>query len=96
MLNVCFMYEIYLNFRSKDTIREAIKDNDFLTYLEASQVKELVDVMYSKEFKKGEYIIREGEPGQHLYVIEGMGYILKLHWRSFTYDFVYSKIIKKF
>lgn len=31
---------------------------------------ELVEVMYQKEFKKGEYIIREGEPGQHLYVIE--------------------------
>jgi len=50
----------------------ALKDNDFLTNLEAQQVAELVEVMYQKEFKKGEYIIREGEPGSHLYVIEGM------------------------
>lgn len=56
--------------KSKDTIRAAIKDNDFLTNLESSQVRELVEVMYQKDFKKGEYIIREGEPGQHLYVIE--------------------------
>ncbi|XP_057314487.1 cGMP-dependent protein kinase 1-like isoform X1 [Hydractinia symbiolongicarpus] len=56
--------------KSKDIIRAAIKDNDFLTNLEQSQVRELVEVMYSKDFKKGEYIIREGEPGQHLYVIE--------------------------
>lgn len=62
----------YINiFRAKDIIRSAIRDNDFLINLEASQVRELVEVMYEKQFKKGDYIIREGEPGSHLYVIEG-------------------------
>lgn len=56
--------------KAKEKIRGAIKDNDFLTNLEASQMGEMVEVMYQKDFKKGEYIIREGEPGQHLYVIE--------------------------
>ena len=53
-------------------IRQGLKENDFLTNLDPSQVRELVDVMFQKEFKKGEYIIREGDPGQNLYVIEGM------------------------
>jgi len=56
--------------KAKDIIRSAIRDNDFLINLEASQVRELVEVMYEKQFKKGDYIIREGEPGSHLYVIE--------------------------
>ena len=64
-------------FRSKDIIRAAIKDNDFLTNLETLQVRELVDVMYEQSFKKGDYIVREGEPGQHLYVIEG-NYIFEI------------------
>lgn len=66
---------IFIFYRSKQTIKEAIKGNDFLTNLEPSQVRELVDVMYQKDFKKGEYIIREGEPGQHLYVIDGTCFI---------------------
>jgi cGMP-dependent protein kinase len=56
--------------KAKENIRQGLKDNDFLTNLDPSQVRELVDVMYQKDFKKDEYIIREGEPGQNLYVIE--------------------------
>jgi len=58
------------SFKSKDIIRRAIKDNDFLCNLEQSQIQELVECMYQMEFKKGDYIIREGEPGSHLYCIE--------------------------
>lgn len=60
----------------------AIKDNDFLTNLESQQVSELVEVMFQKEFKKGEYIIREGEPGSHLYVIEGMFDVFSAVYRA--------------
>ena len=42
-------------------------------------MSELVEVMYQKEFKKGEYIIREGEPGSHLYVIEGNLLMISSH-----------------
>jgi len=56
--------------RSKDLIQKGLKENDFLNNLDQSQVRELIDVMFQKEFKKGEYIIREGEPGQNLYIIE--------------------------
>ncbi|KAG8282857.1 hypothetical protein J6590_028831 [Homalodisca vitripennis] len=49
-------------------IKEAIMDNDFLKNLDLSQVRELVESMYPKEFTKGSYLIREGEVGAHLYV----------------------------
>lgn len=43
-------------------------DNDFLKNIDASQVRELVDSMYSKCMEAGEFVIREGEVGAHLYV----------------------------
>lgn len=43
-------------------------DNDFLKNIDASQVRELVDSMYSKCIGAGEFVIREGEVGAHLYV----------------------------
>lgn len=43
-------------------------DNDFLKNIDSSQVRELVDSMYSRQIGKGEYVIREGEAGAHLYV----------------------------
>ncbi|KRT79901.1 cNMP binding protein [Oryctes borbonicus] len=56
------------DFRSKQLIKDAILDNDFLKHLNSSQVRELVDSMYSKEFPAGTYVIREGEAGAHLFV----------------------------
>lgn len=43
-------------------------DNDFLKNIDASQVRELVDSMYPKSIAAGEFVIREGEVGAHLYV----------------------------
>lgn len=43
-------------------------DNDFLKNIDSSQVRELVDSMYSREVGEGEYVIREGEAGAHLFV----------------------------
>ncbi|XP_032234964.1 cGMP-dependent protein kinase 1 isoform X2 [Nematostella vectensis] len=56
--------------RSKELIKEAILDNDFLKNLEASQVREVVECMCERMFKRDEYIIKEKEPGSHLYVLE--------------------------
>ncbi|OWF51089.1 cGMP-dependent protein kinase, isozyme 1 [Mizuhopecten yessoensis] len=55
-------------FRSKQLIKDAILDNDFLKNLDSTQIREIVDTMYEKQVKQGHYIIREGESGQHLYV----------------------------
>lgn len=43
-------------------------DNDFLKNLDTSQVREIVDSMYSKEFPSGSLVVREGEAGIHLFV----------------------------
>ncbi|CAG2240366.1 PRKG1 [Mytilus edulis] len=56
------------DFRSKQLIKDAIHDNDFLKNLDSTQVREIVDCMYEKKIKQGHYIIREGDAGQHLYV----------------------------
>ena len=58
-------------FRSKQLIKDAILDNDFLKNLGSTQVREIVDCMYAKHIKEGQFIIREGEAGQHLYVSAG-------------------------
>ncbi|KAH8237877.1 hypothetical protein KR032_004901 [Drosophila birchii] len=56
------------DFSDKQQIKDAIMDNDFLKNIDASQVRELVDSMYSKRIAAGEFVIREGEVGAHLYV----------------------------
>ncbi|XP_053957663.1 cGMP-dependent protein kinase, isozyme 1 [Anastrepha ludens] len=56
------------DFRSKQLIKDAIMDNDFLKNIDASQVRELVESMYPLAIAKGEFVIREGEAGAHLYV----------------------------
>ncbi|XP_016945519.2 cGMP-dependent protein kinase, isozyme 1 [Drosophila suzukii] len=56
------------DFSAKQQIKDAIMDNDFLKNIDASQVRELVDSMYSKSIAAGEFVIREGEVGAHLYV----------------------------
>lgn len=42
--------------------------NDFLKHIDSSQVRELVDSMYRRDVVEGEYVIREGEAGAHLFV----------------------------
>ncbi|XP_022221505.2 cGMP-dependent protein kinase, isozyme 1 isoform X2 [Drosophila obscura] len=59
------------DFSDKQQIKDAIMDNDFLKNIDASQVRELVDSMYSKSIAAGEFVIREGEVGAHLYVSAG-------------------------
>ena len=38
-------------------------ENDFLKNLDASQVREIVESMYPREFEKGSFVIREGDAG---------------------------------
>ncbi|GIY93222.1 cGMP-dependent protein kinase [Caerostris extrusa] len=51
------------DFRWKQLIKDAILTNDFLQHLvTSSQVKEIVDCMYSKNVPAGSLVIQEGEP----------------------------------
>lgn len=55
---------------SRDFIRRAIQDNDFMKNLEVGQIHEIVECMYPVEYKPGSMIIREGDIGSLVYVIE--------------------------
>lgn len=66
-------------FRSKELIKDAILDNDFLKKLESSQIREVVECMYEKKCRKDEFLIKEGESGSDLYVLEGMLLVSVIH-----------------
>jgi cGMP-dependent protein kinase len=55
--------------RYKDLIMKAIADNDFMRNLEPVQCNEIVECMYEREFRREQYVIREGGVGTQLYVI---------------------------
>lgn len=57
--------------RSRDLIKTAILDNDFMKNLELMQIREIVDCMYLVEFEAGATIIREGDVGSTVFVMEG-------------------------
>ena len=73
-----------LFFRSRVLIRSAIMDNDFMKNLEVGQIREIVDCMYPMEYAKGSLIIKEGDVGSIVYVMEGrnMSFVCLLHWLS--------------
>ncbi|KAK3528760.1 hypothetical protein QTP70_011191 [Hemibagrus guttatus] len=57
---------------SKELIKEAILDNDFMKNLELSQIQEIVDCMYPVEYDKESCIIKEGDVGSLVYVMEDL------------------------
>ncbi|XP_029312643.1 cGMP-dependent protein kinase 1-like [Cottoperca gobio] len=55
---------------SKEMIKDAILDNDFMKNLELSQIQEIVDCMYPVDYGKDACIIKEGDVGSLVYVME--------------------------
>uniref|UniRef100_A0A7N8YMV2 cGMP-dependent protein kinase n=1 Tax=Mastacembelus armatus TaxID=205130 RepID=A0A7N8YMV2_9TELE len=55
---------------SKELIKEAILDNDFMKNLELSQIQEIVDCMYPVDYGKDACIIKEGDVGSLVFVME--------------------------
>ena len=70
MIMTAMSYFSYL-YRSKQLIKDAILDNDFLKNLDSTQIWEMVNCMYEKRIQKDHYIIKESEAGQALYVSAG-------------------------
>jgi len=56
--------------KSRNLIRSAIMDNDFMKNLEPAQIAEIVDCMYPMEYARGALIIKEGDVGSIVYVME--------------------------
>lgn len=48
--------------------------------LEYTQIKEIVDCMYPVEYAKGSLIIKEGDVGSIVYVMEGKNTIFKIEY----------------
>lgn len=64
----------YISFNfssSRDLLTKAFQENDFLKNLDESQISEIVDSMYPENHDSGSVIIREGDEGKSLYVMEG-------------------------
>ncbi|XP_069482666.1 cGMP-dependent protein kinase 2 isoform X2 [Ambystoma mexicanum] len=53
----------------KKLIADALNKNQFLKRLDTQQIKDMVECMYQKNFQEGNYIIKQGEPGTHLFVL---------------------------
>ncbi|CAB4057516.1 PRKG1 [Lepeophtheirus salmonis] len=56
--------------RSKELIKSAIMENDFMKNLELGQIQEIVDCMYVMKYSQGSLIIKEGDVGSIVYVME--------------------------
>jgi cGMP-dependent protein kinase len=58
-------------YSSRELIKQAILDNDFMKNLEMGQIREIVDCMSPVEYSKDSLIIKEGDVGSLVYVMEG-------------------------
>lgn len=59
------------DYRSRQIIKSAILDNDFMKNLESTQIREIVDCMYPVAYAASSLIIKEGDVGSIVYVMEG-------------------------
>ena len=55
----------------KAIIKAGILKNDFMKNLEHAQIREIVACMKPDHRKGGEWIIKEGDPGQTLFALQG-------------------------
>lgn len=64
-------------------IKSAILDNDFMKNLESTQIREIVDCMYPVEYAADSIIIKEGDVGSIVYVMEGKIFkYFTLYWQQ--------------
>lgn len=93
VINDCVINEFVsvpacITFRSREIIKSAILDNDFMKNLEMTQIREIVDCMYPVQYAAGSLIIKEGDVGSIVYVMEG-----KLNYRFYGIYFFSVKIL---
>ena len=60
-------------------------DNDFMKNLEPAQIAEIVDCMYPMEYARGALIIKEGDVGSIVYVMEGKTSFLGIRFLIFFF-----------
>ena len=77
--------KILFFFRSRELIKSAILDNDFMKNLDMTQIREIVDCMYPVQYAAKSLIIKEGDVGSIVYVMEGKFYY-KLYELTYLCD----------
>ncbi|XP_034968236.2 cGMP-dependent protein kinase 2 [Zootoca vivipara] len=55
----------------KKLITDALSRNQFLKRLDPQQIRDMVECMYGRTYQQGSYIIKQGEPGNHIFVLAG-------------------------
>lgn len=55
----------------KKMITDSLNRNLYLKRLEAPQIRDMVECMYQRSFQQGDYAIKQGEQGNHLFVLAG-------------------------
>ncbi|XP_035405546.1 cGMP-dependent protein kinase 2 isoform X4 [Cygnus atratus] len=58
------------DFSEKKLITDALNKNQFLKRLEPQQIRDMVECMYERTFQQGSYVTRQGEPGNHIFVLK--------------------------
>ncbi|XP_075462627.1 cGMP-dependent protein kinase 2 isoform X1 [Ascaphus truei] len=53
----------------KKLITDALNKNQFLKRLDPHQIRDMVECMYERTYLQGDYIIKQGEPGNHIFVL---------------------------
>jgi len=61
--------------RTKELINNAILDNDFMRNLPSAQIREIVECMYPVQYGIGSTVIREGDVGSLVFVMEGDNFL---------------------
>jgi cAMP-dependent protein kinase regulator len=54
----------------RENIRALVKHNVFFDHLEETEENELIDVVFDRRFEAGDTLMKEGDEGDHFYVIE--------------------------
>lgn len=80
-------------FSSRELIKAAILDNDFMKNLDLTQIREIVDCMYPVKYPAKNLIIKEGDVGSIVYVMEGEFGVTFI--KMFIYLRLYCKVSKK-
>ncbi|KAK2838040.1 hypothetical protein Q5P01_015252 [Channa striata] len=53
----------------KKLLTAALNKNQYLKMLEPQQINDMVECMYERTYQQGESVIKQGEPGNHLFVL---------------------------
>uniref|UniRef100_A0A3P9M5P0 cGMP-dependent protein kinase n=1 Tax=Oryzias latipes TaxID=8090 RepID=A0A3P9M5P0_ORYLA len=53
----------------KKLLTDALNKNQYLRRLELQQIKDMVECMHERNYQQGECVIKQGEPGNHLFVL---------------------------